>query len=350
MPVLTSSTTAEILTEVPQPWLDYSLHQQDIWTKCFLHAHKVVDATSADRSEDWRGSSLFNRLVRMAFTRDERLMKLIEQYLEFTDLVDVGKRMIGTGLIGGKSVGMLLARAILKKKDERWAVRLEPHDSFFIGSDVFYTYLIQNRCWWIRRKLNDPNSGFVLDEDAERRLRTGRFPKDIEAQFIKMLEYFGQSPIIVRSSSLLEDAMGTPSLGSTRASSAPTRTPGGWRSSSTPCAGCTPARSTRRWPTAPTGPAGPRRADGHPGPARSVCLRGPVLPQIAGVGTPSTLRLEQRDRSEAGMLRLVFGLGRAWSASMTSHRIVALNTAAPAEATPGRGVLPEEGGHTGPGV
>ncbi len=209
LPVLTSTTTAEILTEVPQPWLDYSLHQQDIWTKCFLHAHKVVDATSADRSEDWRGSSLFNRLVRMAFTRDERLMKLIEQYLEFSDLVDVGKRMIGTGLIGGKSVGMLLARAILKKKDERWAVRLEPHDSFFIGSDVFYTYLIQNRCWWIRRKLNDPNSGFVLDEDAERRLRTGRFPKDIEAQFIKMLEYFGQSPIIVRSSSLLEDAYGT---------------------------------------------------------------------------------------------------------------------------------------------
>jgi hypothetical protein len=37
---------------------------------------------------------------------------------------------------------------------------------------------------------------------------TGRFPKDIEDQFVKMLGYFGQSPIIVRSSSLLEDAYG----------------------------------------------------------------------------------------------------------------------------------------------
>ena len=103
---------------------------------------------------------------------------------------------------------MLLARAILKKHDRKWVNKLEPHDSFFIGSDVFYTYLIQNNCWWIRRKLNDPESGFVLDEEAKNRMLTGKFPKDIEDQFMKMLEYFGQSPIIVRSSSLLEDAYG----------------------------------------------------------------------------------------------------------------------------------------------
>ena len=102
---------------------------------------------------------------------------------------------------------MLLARAILKKKT-LWSKKLEPHDSFFIGSDVFYTYLIQNHCWWIRRKLNDPESGFVVDREAKERMLTGRFPKDIEDQFMKMLEYFGQSPIIVRSSSLLEDAYG----------------------------------------------------------------------------------------------------------------------------------------------
>ncbi|MBD3393166.1 MAG: hypothetical protein GF418_13655 [Chitinivibrionales bacterium] len=36
----------------------------------------------------------------------------------------------------------------------------------------------------------------------------GEFPDDIKAQFSAMLDYFGQSPIIVRSSSLLEDAYG----------------------------------------------------------------------------------------------------------------------------------------------
>lgn len=208
IPVLTSTTTAEILTEVPQPWLDFSMHQRDVWTNSFAQAWDIVSSTTPDRRAAWKGCNLFRRLVRMAVTRDARLMRLIDEYLDCSDIVDIGKRMIGTGLIGGKSVGMLLARAILKSKDIDLTNKLEPHDSFYIGSDVFYTYLIQNHCWWIRRNLRNPESGFVMDEGARERMLTGRFPKDIEDQFVKMLEYYGQSPIIVRSSSLLEDAYG----------------------------------------------------------------------------------------------------------------------------------------------
>jgi hypothetical protein len=208
VPVLTSTTTAEILSDVPQIWLDFSMHQRDVWTRSFLQGQEIVQAMEADGIANWKGTAFYHRLVRMAVTRDPRLLKLVEEYLDLTDVVDIGKRMIGTGQIGGKSVGMLLARAILRKKDKRWTERLEPHDSFFIGSDVYYTYLIQNNCWWIRRDLNDPSSGFVLEGEAKKRMLNGRFPKDIEDQFVKMLEYFGQSPIIVRSSSLLEDAYG----------------------------------------------------------------------------------------------------------------------------------------------
>ncbi len=208
VPVLNSSTTAEILTGVPQPWVDHSTHQQDIWTKSFLKAQEFVETNAVERLTDQTCDILFLRLVRMAVTRDPRLMRLIERYLEFPDLVDIGKRMIGTGLIGGKSVGMLLARAILKKEEREWTNILEPHDSFYIGSDVYYTYLTVNGCWWIRRKLNDPASGFLMDDQDKERMLTGNFPPDIEDQFRKMLEYFGQSPIIVRSSSLLEDAYG----------------------------------------------------------------------------------------------------------------------------------------------
>jgi len=208
VPVLDSTTTAEVLTGLPQPWLDYSMHQQDIWTRSFLMAQEFVESNAVERLTDQTCDILFLRLVRMAVTRDPRLMKLIERYLEFPDLVDIGKRMIGTGLIGGKSVGMLLARALLKKQDPEWKNRLEPHDSFYIGSDVYYTYLSQNGCWWIRRKLNDPASGFLMDDQDKERMLSGKFPVDIEDQFRKMLEYFGQSPIIVRSSSLLEDAYG----------------------------------------------------------------------------------------------------------------------------------------------
>ena len=45
-------------------------------------------------------------------------------------------------------------------------------------------------------------------EEARRRFFVGNFPKYIVTQFSEMLDYFGQSPIIVRSSSLLEDKYG----------------------------------------------------------------------------------------------------------------------------------------------
>ena len=37
---------------------------------------------------------------------------------------------------------------------------------------------------------------------------SGTFPPDIREKFRTLLEYFGQSPIIVRSSSFLEDGFG----------------------------------------------------------------------------------------------------------------------------------------------
>jgi pyruvate, water dikinase len=208
IPVLTSTTTADILSEVPQPWLDYFMNQQDVWTRNFIQAQEIVDTIGTESALAWKEHGQFHRLVRMAVTRETRLLELAERYLDFEDVIDIGKRMIGTGLIGGKSVGMLMARAILKKHSDKWLNKLELHDSFFIGSDVYYSYLIHNSCWWIRRRLNNPESGFVLDGDSKKHMLTGNFPKDIEDQFAKMLEYFGQSPIIVRSSSLLEDAYG----------------------------------------------------------------------------------------------------------------------------------------------
>ena len=116
--------------------------------------------------------------------------------------------MIGTGQVGGKTVGMLLARAILKKTDSRWDEVLEPHDSFFVGADVFYTYLVQNGLWWMKQKQKDPQTYLVGAEQVRKKMLGGTFPEYIIKQFSDMLDYFGQSPIIVRSSSLLEDSFG----------------------------------------------------------------------------------------------------------------------------------------------
>jgi hypothetical protein len=84
---------------------------------------------------------------------------------------------------------------------------MEPHDSFFIGSDVFYTYIVQNG-WWKLRTKQKATGDAACAQELKEKLLSGRFPEDIQRQFSQMLDYFGQSPIIVRSSSLLEDNFG----------------------------------------------------------------------------------------------------------------------------------------------
>ncbi|MBS1138485.1 MAG: pyruvate, phosphate dikinase, partial [Proteobacteria bacterium] len=180
----------------------------DIWNRTFMEAEEVLEAQRqqvpcADLARD-----LLERTLRMTVTRDERVMRLAEQYLTLSDILAIKRRMIGTGLIGGKTVGVLVARAILKRNLPRWNDLLEIHDSFYIGSDVFYTFLVRNGCWWVREKQKNPATFLDGAETARRRILQGAFPDYIRQQFSDMLDYFGQSPIIVRSSSLLEDNFG----------------------------------------------------------------------------------------------------------------------------------------------
>ena len=208
MPVADSITIAEILTLTPWSGLKTNDPRLDIWNRTFLEVEEVLEAQRdqmhcADLARD-----LLQHTLRMTVSRDERVIRLAERYLTLGDILDIKRRMIGTGLIGGKAVGVLLARAILKQTDPRWRELLEIHDSFFIGSDVFYTYLVRNGCWWVREKQKNPATFLDGAETARRRILRGDFPDYILQQFSDMLDYFGQSPIIVRSSSLLEDNFG----------------------------------------------------------------------------------------------------------------------------------------------
>lgn len=207
-PVTNSATISSILSGVTQPWVDFSIHRLGVWTQTCAQAQEAMESSGKGGRQPAEAKAFFQRLLRMLFTRDEKMLALAGKHLSLAELLEIRKRMIGTGLIGGKAVGMIIARAILGKTDRKWAGRLEPHDSFYIGSDVFYTYLVQNGCWWVRRKQRRKETLLEGADEARRRLLSGSFPRYIQEQFLEMLNYFGQSPIIVRSSSLLEDNYG----------------------------------------------------------------------------------------------------------------------------------------------
>ncbi len=206
-PVTSSMIISEILATTPQPWLDGKITLTDTWSRTLREAQQACDAGRREGSIAGERAFL-GKMVKMVVSRDSRLARLCERYFDLCDLVAIGKRMVGTGLIGGKATGMLLARAILNKTDDKWQDLLETHDSFFIGSDVFYSFVINNKCWWERYKMKSAAEPLKAAAAIRKKLLAGKFQRDTVEQFREMLNYFGQSPIIVRSSSLLEDAYG----------------------------------------------------------------------------------------------------------------------------------------------
>jgi hypothetical protein len=207
-PLTESAILSDVLARISSLRVDTVSRTLDMWDRKFLQAREVLDGVLSGVLHPAEGEEIFRRLLRMMVSRDERVVALAERYFDLTDLLEIRKRMIGTGLVGGKTVGMLLSRAILRRTDPAWEERLETHDSFYIGADVFYTYLVRNGCWHARRGQRMRDSFLEGSPEARERILSGYFPEFLREQFIAMLEYFGQSPIIVRSSSILEDSFG----------------------------------------------------------------------------------------------------------------------------------------------
>jgi hypothetical protein len=152
---------------------------------------------------------LKRELSRMMLGNNSKLNKLSDRYLIAEDLFNIRERLIGSGQIGGKAVGMLLARRILQEEPGKidFSEILEEHDSFYLGSDVFFTFLVNNDLFRLRLQLSK-NQQLSREEfeKVEKLFLDGQFPKETVEQLRDMLDYYGQAPIIVRSSSLLEDS------------------------------------------------------------------------------------------------------------------------------------------------
>ena len=207
LPVKHSAVLAQILSRTQWPRLQIDRHA-GYWRRLFQEAHTVAQQRREGRCPPERYQEMLRRVRWALRVHRSGIAPLVERFLTLDDFLLIRDRMIGIGSVGGKTLGMLVARAILRERDAELAARLEAHDSFFVGAEVFITYLVQNDVWWLREQQKNRATFLLGLEEGRRRILNGHFPDGILEQFQGMLDYFGETPYIVRSSSILEDTRG----------------------------------------------------------------------------------------------------------------------------------------------
>jgi len=152
-------------------------------------------------------------LIKSMISDQMDFVQRAKEFLKTEDFERVGQSRIGEGKIGGKAAGMLLAWRILQRQDPADEIDLENRvvtpESYFLGADVFYQFHRYNRLdHFLNQKYKTPEE-IEADYPRIKELYAGaQFPDRILRQLRDLIAEVGNTPIIVRSSSLLEDNFG----------------------------------------------------------------------------------------------------------------------------------------------
>jgi hypothetical protein len=117
------------------------------------------------------------------------------------------------GKLGGKAAGMILAQKILlpglEKKDPELEKYIRVPDTWFLNSGVFSEFLDRNNLHQFHtHKYKDRETIEREFQRVEEKFRFANFAPEVLEDFRKMLGEIGEHPIIIRSSSMLEDNFG----------------------------------------------------------------------------------------------------------------------------------------------
>ncbi|RME40713.1 MAG: pyruvate, phosphate dikinase [Planctomycetota bacterium] len=155
-------------------------------------------------------------LIRHLISDQLEFIGIAKNHLRIRDFDDLTRRMIGSdsgmGRIGGKAGGMLLAYRILADAEEGQDPYLPVAipESYFLRSDVVEDFLHLNRLDQYQSQKYKPIEDVAREYPLIRGVfRNGDFPLKIVHALREVLERIGEHPLIVRSSSLLEDRFGT---------------------------------------------------------------------------------------------------------------------------------------------
>lgn len=139
------------------------------------------------------------------------------KYFSLSDLYNILDKCIGLpdrrGKIGQKAAGMILAHKILTSDNDEYINKIQIPDSVFLTSDVFFECLYSNQYNFssLKHRLKE---GFISELELEEEyprikklIMETVIPDIIRIELRELLLRVGTIPLIIRSSSLLEDSV-----------------------------------------------------------------------------------------------------------------------------------------------
>ena len=204
----------QLLTEHGSPdtdfvWFNPELAPQEM---LFEQAEMIESMPPEERKKyEARLKELKVVLIRTMISDQLKYIRIARKWFTVGDLKEVRARKIGSGKVGGKAAGMLLAMRIIKETaPAEIAERFRLPVSFYLGSDVFYNFLTFNGLMHWNDQKYKADDEIRADYPALcADFQQGQFPAEIMESLERVLQEAGDRPLIVRSSSLLEDNFGT---------------------------------------------------------------------------------------------------------------------------------------------
>lgn len=206
------------IKEDKSSFLIRALENQDTPLGDIIEVLERYHHTSIDESE----LSLANQkglrvsLIRRFFSESVDFINVAEEFIEVKDFYDLLGRIIYPprchGKLGGKSAGLFLAKRIIEKSPEasEQLRKIKVPKTWYITSDWILNFVHHN-------DLEDVLSRKYSEMDRIRQeyphlvalFKTSTFPSELAKGLAVALDDLGDSPLIVRSSSLLEDRSGS---------------------------------------------------------------------------------------------------------------------------------------------
>jgi pyruvate,water dikinase len=155
-------------------------------------------------------------LIHRLFTQQLDYIHIAREYIDLKDVHEILRRTIfpanSHGQLGGKSAGLFLASQVLKRfaSEDPDLARVRLPKTWYITSDGLQTFLNYNDLEeMLEQKYKSVEQ--IRDEypNIIQIFKNSIFPAEIVNWLTACLDDFGEVPIIVRSSSLLEDRVGT---------------------------------------------------------------------------------------------------------------------------------------------